>query len=193
MEAHRDLMLWVIRKFKDVQQMVIKTQPENMSVEDSESAETATVASKSDEKNEDDSFEDAQKGFDKKVRSRLAASRRAKILAQMQMAQKTFMATHADLFAIAKDASASGAEENKPSRMVSGAENNMDWEEEDQLAKEDGGAAAYNTEACLGFGRRVHQHEEEKLKCILCFEEAKVTKKGHLLVYLAFMQKSKVR
>lgn len=197
MEAHRDFIIWVIRKFKDVQQMAVKTQPENMFVEECENAEEATeAASKQDEEKEDNISEIIQKGFDKKIRSRLVANRRAKILAQMQMAQKTFMDTHADLFAIPKDATSSSGEhtkEKKSSRITGGStETKMDWEEGNQITNEDTGAVACNTEACLGFDRRVQQHEEEKLKCILCFEEATVTKKGQLLVYLAFMQKSKV-
>lgn len=118
-----------------------------------------------------------QEKREKEERARLAAARRAKILAQMQKAQNKFMTSNAEMFAnandVASDANAGSA---------------MEWQD-DQCME---GAVAYNSIACLGVERRLQQPEEEKYNCILCFEEATVCKDGPTLVYSAFVQKSKV-
>lgn len=199
-EPHRDFVLWVMRKFKDVQQLLNKSQSENMQVEEVASTDTsASVIEMKEDMSADDSATDAsqQENFEKEIRSRLAAKRRAKILAQMQTAQKNFLATHAYLFTILDKPIVIPNEEVRRmlaanNTLSAAAKQSMDWDDIEQSGGKEAGATAFYSEACLGFGRCVQQHEKEKLKCILCFEEAKVSKDGPLLVYLAFVQKSKV-
>lgn len=119
-----------------------------------------------------------QEKREKEERSRLAAERRAKILAQMQKAQNQFMTSNAEMFANANDVA---------SDVNAGTV--MEWQDDNCME----GAVAYNSIACLGVERRLQQPEEEKYNCILCFEEATVCKDGPTLVYSAFVQKSKVR
>uniref|UniRef100_T1GET4 E3 ubiquitin-protein ligase n=1 Tax=Megaselia scalaris TaxID=36166 RepID=T1GET4_MEGSC len=78
--------------------------------------------------------------------------------------------------------------------MSSNAEMFMDCEEEAQYSDnlDIEGAAAYNSTACLGFHRRFQQPEDPKFKCILCFEDAILHKDKPVLVYPAFIQKSKI-
>lgn len=118
-----------------------------------------------------------QEKREKEERARLAAERRAKILAQMQSAQNKFMTSNAEMFASANDVAGDA-----------NAGSAMEWQDDNCLE----GAVAYNSTACLGIERRLQQPEEEKYNCILCFEEATVSKEGPTLVYSAFVQKSKV-
>lgn len=83
-EAHRDLILWTVRKYKSLQPSGSGTPM------DAEETSTADNEAKT-------SSEDAEKA-EREDRARLAAERRAKIMAQMKIAQNSFMTTNADLF-----------------------------------------------------------------------------------------------
>ncbi|KAI8121103.1 E3 ubiquitin-protein ligase UBR1 [Lucilia cuprina] len=175
-EAHRDFILWTIKKFKDLQAKQPVENAERMQSDDIE--QLGDSASNDDSQNAADTATSAeQEKREKEERSRLAAERRAKILAQMQKAQNKFMTSNAEMFAnandVASDANAGSA---------------MEWQDDNS----EEGAVAYNSIACLGVERRLQQPEEEKYNCILCFEEATVCKDGPTLVYSAFVQKSKV-
>lgn len=170
-------------------------QPESMQYEEEAAAAAPESCAGNSEAKEEASGGDkvVDAALEKEIRSRMAAKRQAKILAQMQMAQKNFMDTNADLFAITTEANAAPEDEKEKAadRVSGGKQTDMDWDEAVPSDKE-AGAAACPAEACLGFGRRVQHYEEERLKCILCFEDAKVSKKGEMLVYLAYVQRSKV-
>ncbi|XP_017488477.1 PREDICTED: E3 ubiquitin-protein ligase UBR1 [Rhagoletis zephyria] len=170
-EAHRDFILWTIKKFKELQ------------VQDEEAAGGSEGTMPA----EDESVEDTrpltaaeQEKQEKEERARLAAQRRAKIMAQMQNAQNNFMKSNAEMFA--------SANVQPSSRDPSTA---MEWQEDVSMLHEEG-AVAYNSVACLGVERRLQQPEEQSFKCILCFEDCTVSKDGPTLVYSAFVQKSKV-
>lgn len=111
---------------------------------------------------------------------RLAAVRRAKIMAQMANAQKNFMKSNAELFASTSTASTSNEL--------------MDWQNLADEDDEEGATAVINTTnfGCLGPNRKLPQPQEQKFKCILCFEDCCVNKDGQVLVYSAFIQKSRV-
>lgn len=138
----------------------------------------STSSSNDDSNNTADTAATAeQEKQEKEKRSRLAAERRAKILAQMQKAQNQFMTSNAEMFANANDVAGDA-----------NAGSVMEWQDDNCME----GAVAYNSIACLGVERRLQQPEEEKYNCILCFEEATVCKDGPTLVYSAFVQNSKV-
>ncbi|XP_058984354.1 E3 ubiquitin-protein ligase UBR1 isoform X3 [Musca domestica] len=184
-EAHRDFILWTIKKFKDLQ----AKQPVTEGLERMQSDDLETNASSADDNAASGAGgsgggDDAtlltsaeQEKREKEERARLAAERRAKILAQMQSAQNKFMTSNAEMFASANDVASD-----------TNASSAMEWQDDNCLE----GAVAYNSTACLGVERRLQQPEEEKYNCILCFEEATVSKEGPTLVYPAFVQKSKV-
>lgn len=205
-------MIWLINKFKVMLEIVGGCKSESSGEESMLVEENANEFNNN---NVDDTQrlllneihcpEAAVRGnFEKEIRSRLAATRRANILAQMQKAQKSFMDSNAEVFACIEHAEGGGeTDEDKCNKSpvtgngsdISGVQHpqsSMDWEEEDEMRPQGEGAVAYSSEACLGLSRRLHHCEEEKLKCILCFDEAIVSKKGPLLVYLAYVQKSKV-
>ncbi|KAI9581919.1 hypothetical protein GQX74_011414 [Glossina fuscipes] len=187
-EAHRDFILWIIRKFKELQSKQASYQAERMQSDDME------VPNQTNDADANVPLTTAeQEKLEKEERARLAADRRAKILAQMQNAQKNFMKSHAEMFANANDVATASTD----SLVVSGGGGgggsgggglSMEWQDDSALE----GAVAYNSVACLGVERRLQQPEEEKFSCILCFEEAIVSKDGPTLVYLAFVQQSKV-
>lgn len=155
MESHRDLIIWTIKKFKELTPLM---QDPNLShlTSDKDGPLTAAEA----------------EAKEKADRAKLAAERRAKILAEITCAQNKFMSSNAEMF-------------NDP----------MDCDEEMhgfniRLGEE--GAAAYRSTACLGFRRRLQQLDDPKFKCILCFEDAVLQKDKPVLVYPAFIQKSKI-
>ncbi|XP_058811002.1 E3 ubiquitin-protein ligase UBR1 isoform X2 [Topomyia yanbarensis] len=84
-ESQRDLLLWVIQKYKDV---IIKSQDKTME-EDISSIEQQGVSSVDHAETE---------RFEKEERAKMAARRRAQILIQMQNAQKKFMTSNAEHF-----------------------------------------------------------------------------------------------
>lgn len=109
---------------------------------------------------------------EKEKRARLAAERRAKIMAQMANAQDNFMKSNAELFASTSTSYASN--------------DTMEWQEPAD------GEENKSFIVCVGPKRKIYQPEEQKFKCILCFEDCVVSKDGPCLVYSAFIQKSKV-
>lgn len=157
MESHRDFIIWTIKKFKELTPL-IQASGSTASTSDKDGPLTAAEA----------------EAKEKADRAKIAAERRAKILAEMASAQNKFMSSNAEMF-------------NDP----------MDCDEEKDTHRlhiilEDEGAAAYNSTACLGFHRRFQKPEDPKFKCILCFEAAILHKNKPVLVYPAFIQKSKI-
>lgn len=118
----------------------------------------------------------------KEERARLAAKRRAQILAQMASAQKTFMEGNADLFKEANDDSNMRA-------STSSAGGAMDWQDTDEMTAEEEKRVE---NCCLGPNRKVVRLEDKEYTCILCSEDAVVSRYGPSMVYPAFIQKSSV-
>lgn len=157
-ESQRDLLLWVIQKYKDVS---LKFQDKKMD-EDHTSNEQPQTSSMTQIEAE---------RLEKEERAKLAAKRRAQILAQMQNAQKNFMTSNAELF-----------ENNSDDEKEAGC-SSMDW----QATTEETGE-----QACVGLKRKIQRVEEARHRCILCSEESSVTKTEECMVYAAFVQKSSV-
>ncbi|XP_055625385.1 E3 ubiquitin-protein ligase UBR1 [Toxorhynchites rutilus septentrionalis] len=157
-ESQRDLLLWVIQKYKEVMlKFQVKQMDEESSVSEPQQASSMTQI-------------EAER-LEKEERAKLAAKRRAQILAQMQNAQKNFMTSNAELFETSiDDEKAAGS-------------SSMDWT---STAEETG------RQASVGLHRKVQRVEEARYRCILCSEESSVTKKDECMVYAAFVQKSSV-
>lgn len=109
--------------------------------------------------------------LEKSERAKMAAKRRAQILAQMQNAQKNFMTSNAELF-----------ENNIDDDKAAGC-SSMDWQEMTEKKGE---------QACVGLSRKIQRFEDARYRCILCSEESSVTKNDECMVYAAFVQKSSV-
>lgn len=165
-EVHRDLMLWIIRRFKALQKPAGEPSsvPMDMQGEEPVAVDENTVEAEL---------------VEKQLRAKMAAQRRAQIMAQMQNAQKSFMTTNAEMFRTSTkseshpddDASASG----------SGA---MDWQEECVVEN--------RIVPCLGPERPHSTVPHQDFICILCSEESIVDRDSPCMVYSAFVQTSKV-
>lgn len=157
-ESQRDLLLWVIQKYKDVMlKFQDKMMDEDVSINDPLHPSSITQI-------------EAER-LEKEERAKMAAKRRAQILAQMQNAQKNFMTSNAELF-----------ENNIDDEKTAGC-SSMDW----QATTEKNGE-----QACVGSRRKIQRFEDARYRCILCSEESSVTKNGECMVYAAFVQKSSV-
>lgn len=107
-EAHRELIMWTIRKYKELQ----PKNSDNQEMESENENERIAEASASSH-----SAADTERA-EKEDRARLAAERRTLIMAQMAKAQKSFMSTNAELF----EATTTAAQEKF---------DNMEWQEDD--------------------------------------------------------------
>ncbi|XP_070132673.1 E3 ubiquitin-protein ligase UBR1 isoform X3 [Drosophila bipectinata] len=161
--AHHDFILWTIKRYKELQ---AKQTPSCSGAGPSGSQQT--LASDEPQSSEE------QLRREKEDRARLAAERRAKVMAQIQNAQKSFMNSNAEMFAD----SGSGT---------------MEWEDIPAAEEEQGAVALKpNVVSCLGPERRTYQHTEPDFKCILCFETCAISRPGPPLVSSAFIQTSRV-
>lgn len=114
---------------------------------------------------------DAEKA-EKEDRARLAAERRAKIMAQIANAQKSFMSVNAELF----EATTTAVQDKN--------ETSMEWQENNENNSK---------QICLGPKRKFNFVEDLVVTCILCSEDAVVSKSNSpCMVYSSFVQKSHV-
>lgn len=144
LDAHKDLLKWVLRKHNDV------TNNLNVSVED----EKATTSIQPE-------IEEKQR------RAKMAAERRAKVMAQMTAQQKSFMKEYAPMFTETERTSES-------STAMDTTETNDDHT------------------VALGIKQTPPLSPEKTYVCILCQEEERLTKTGPTLVLAAFVQQSTV-
>ncbi|XP_017064489.1 E3 ubiquitin-protein ligase UBR1 [Drosophila eugracilis] len=169
LEAHRDFVLWTIKRYKELQAKQAPSEGGAGSSDTQQGVEEEQPLS---------SEEQARQ--EKEARARLAAERRAKIMAQMQSAQKSFMKNNAESFAASE----------KEAREDSAA-TGMEWE--DIPAEDEQGAVALKPNvACLGPERKLYQGSDANFKCILCFENCTISRNGPPLVSSAFVQTSRV-
>ncbi|XP_014250464.1 E3 ubiquitin-protein ligase UBR2 [Cimex lectularius] len=109
---------------------------------------------------------------EKQYRARLAAEKRAAIMAQMLKMQQNFMKDNADLF---------------EKTVVSTAEK-MEPQEVPQVAK----SSNDGTPIALGPNQSPKVSEGRKFTCILCQEDQEISRNGPAMVLAAFVQKSTV-
>lgn len=177
-------MLWTIKRYKDLQ---AKQSPSLGSASAAAGSDGSTQPSQQGEEQHLTSEQQAQP--EKEARSRLAAEHRAKIMAQMQNAQKSFMKSNAELFANASEEGAAGAASKQGGLL-------MDWDDIPE-PKDEEGAAAVMTEpgkivCCLGARRCFPEAANNSFKCILCFENCSTSGNDQPLVSSAFVQTSRV-
>lgn len=129
--------------------------------------------------------------LEKLHRQRLAAERRAKIMAQMKSAQTNFMSSNAELFRNT-DTNTNASSTVQP--PASGG--SMDWQPDAPTATAAADAEPVAVRACLGAGVRAHPVPavpDDEYTCILCSEDVLVTTETPTsMVYSAYVQMSKV-
>lgn len=123
---------------------------------------------------------------EKEGRAKLAAERRAKIMAQMASAQKSFMSTNAELFNSASTSTSSTT--SVVMATSAGGAGGMDWQE----CLEEDNDDEIKTVSCLGPARKHTVADDQEFTCILCSEDSIVNVSGQCMVYSAFIQKSNV-
>ncbi|KMZ10270.1 uncharacterized protein Dsimw501_GD15711, isoform A [Drosophila simulans] len=170
LEAHYDFVLWTIERFKQLQ---AKQAPSDGG------AGPSCSQQKTGEKLSLSAEEQARE--ERENRARLAAERRAHIMAQMQKAQKSFISSNAEMF----------ADTENETRKESASTGPMDWE--DIPSEEEQGAVGLESNvACLGPHRKIYHGSDDTFKCILCFENCAISRGGRQLVSSAFVQTSRV-
>ncbi|XP_017891387.1 E3 ubiquitin-protein ligase UBR2 [Ceratina calcarata] len=153
-EAHKDLLTWVLTKYREVAgNTVVDTNTMPAAPRTGESAGNENAET------------------DKEWRTKMAAEKRAKIMAQMAAMQKHFMKKNAELFEEAT------LDVNKSNDQ----DPNMDSKKCPQKP------------VALGIGQTLRRSGEETYKtCILCQEDQIVTVTGPAMVLAAFVQQSTV-
>lgn len=177
-------MLWTIKRYKDLQ---AKQSP---SVDSSAAAAGSGSSTQPPQQGEEQQLTSEQQARpEKEARSRLAAEHRAKIMAQMQNAQKSFMKSNAELFANAGEEGTAGTATKQGGSM-------MDWEDIPEPKDEEGAAAVMpdpgKIVSCLGARRCFTEAANNSFKCILCFENCSTSGNDQPLVSSAFVQTSRV-
>jgi len=165
MEAHKDLLTWVLAKYRQVASLSGKeTSPAPLQFEQQQQQAGDDV--------------NANKKTDKEWRTKMAAQKRAKIMAQMAAMQKHFMKKNATLFDVASvEVKITGA------RCGSA----MDLTE---ASSQEGNPAQEGI--AVGFNQTSRQCEQKMYTCILCQEDQAVTETGSAMVLAAFVQQSTV-
>ncbi|KYQ49453.1 E3 ubiquitin-protein ligase UBR2 [Trachymyrmex zeteki] len=165
MDAHKDLLTWVLAKYRQVASLSGKeTSPAPLQFEQQQ------------QQAGDDA--NANKKMDKEWRTKMAAQKRAKIMAQMAAMQKHFMKKNATLFDVV-------SLEAKITAARCGSA--MDVTE---ASSQEGNSAQEGI--AVGFNQTSRQCEQKMYTCILCQEDQTVTETGSAMVLAAFVQQSTV-
>lgn len=162
-EAHKDLVTWVLGKYREAAgASMTESPPQETSEPQTESSSPSASAAS----------EEEQSKNSKEWRTKMAAQKRAKVMAQMAAQQKHFMKKNAKLFEEAAIDASKGNERGS----------SMDLSE------------PCNDEApvALGPNQTARIVEEKTYTCLLCQEDQSVTLGGRALVFAAFVQQSTV-
>uniref|UniRef100_A0A182N0G2 E3 ubiquitin-protein ligase n=1 Tax=Anopheles dirus TaxID=7168 RepID=A0A182N0G2_9DIPT len=196
-ESQRDLLRWVINRYRAVE---AKRNAQNQSDIDRAESSGSGLSSADAERQE------------KEQRAKMAAVRRAQLMAQMQNAQRKFMTSHAEMFEAAgegeedmagQEAGATAATSTAASTSAGAAasaghtDEAMEWQATGGTADGGGGAAASSSRlVCLGPNRQIPRPADGSAlrhTCILCSEESVLgTFNTSGMVYAAFVQRSSV-
>ena len=156
-DAHRDLLAWVLGKYRSLARVNTMVDDEKLVAALKQQAESSTE-------------EDPAK-INKEWRTKMAAQKRAKVMAQMAAMQNHFMKKNAELFKeAAVDADKSG----------------------DQGSSMDLTESLEQVPIAVGSGQTARLVEEQTYTCILCQEDQTVKNSGKAMVLAAFVQKSTV-
>ncbi|XP_053210830.1 E3 ubiquitin-protein ligase UBR2-like isoform X2 [Panonychus citri] len=154
--SHRDLLLWTLKKFSDVAKLRGTELPSTMISAVSE-------------------MEDEKPLSKETSKAKIAAQRRARIMAQMQDMQKNFIKGHAEYF------------KDKDSSCTSGG-SLMDLTNTEDESREE----QPKQPCAVGINQRGKEIPEESHICILCREEQAIELSGRCMVLAAFVQGSTV-
>lgn len=154
-EAHKDLVTWAVAKY----QQVSGYKPSELGSVPSSVPPT------------DQTSEAEPNKTDKEWRTKMAAQKRARIMAQMTAMQKNFMKENAKLF----------EEAALEASKVNDRGSNMDLSECSQQAP-----------VAVGINQTSRMCEEKTYTCILCQEDQPITSTGPAMVLAAFVQQSTV-
>ncbi|XP_072755009.1 E3 ubiquitin-protein ligase UBR2 [Anoplolepis gracilipes] len=162
MEAHKDLLTWVLSKYREVASLIV--------------TETSLASSNTEQQPlQQTSDADSTKETDKEWRTKMAAQKRAKIMAQMAAMQKHFMKKNATLFEEANlDANSKTSDRGS----------SMDLTESSSQEE--------STPVAVGIGQTNRLCEQKTYTCILCQEDQIVTEGDPAMVLAAFVQQSTV-
>lgn len=160
-DAHKDLLTWVLTKYREITSSTAEKDspmsPQSEQASDGDNSSTHT-----------------SKETDKEWRTKMAAQKRAKIMAQMAAMQYHFMKKNANLF----------EEAMLDSNKVNDRGSAMDLTE--STLQEEGAPVA------LGAGQTSRSCELKTYTCILCQEDQTVTESSPAMVMAAFVQQSTV-
>uniref|UniRef100_A0A1B6DEC1 E3 ubiquitin-protein ligase n=1 Tax=Clastoptera arizonana TaxID=38151 RepID=A0A1B6DEC1_9HEMI len=157
-KAHKDLLTWTLTKFRQVAKP--KDQDEGQSTISEPIVEPLS------------SQQDEEAKEERQWRAKMAAEKRAKIMAQMTAMQKSFMQENAKLFESTL---------SYPEKPTDPKESDMDFSEMADVSP-----------VCLGPNQTNRICLERTHTCILCQEDQTVTVDAPALVLAAFVQKSTV-
>ncbi|KAL6265276.1 hypothetical protein P5V15_002056 [Pogonomyrmex californicus] len=164
MEAHKDLLTWVLTKYREVASLSEKeSSPVSLQSEQQQQQQQASEADA-----------DTNKKSDKEWRTKMAALKRAKVMAQMAAMQKHFMKKNATLF---EEAS---LDANSKTNDRGSA---MDLTEP---------SSQEGTLVAVGIDQTTRMYEQKMYTCILCQEDQTATETGSTMVLAAFVQQSTV-
>lgn len=158
-DSHKDLLRWTLNKYKQVASMSEHSQEVPSTSSMDTTATTLIIPEEDDEKQR---------------KAKLAAQKRAKIMAQMAAMQNQFMKENAKLF------------EEAQAELIANSNTNL------------GGSAMDITEKleeqpiCLGPNQTSRMNVEKTYTCILCQETQKLTLDGPVLVLAGFVQEATV-
>lgn len=154
-EAHKDLLTWVLDKYRTVASYaamdVTPAPPAQVEQQSADTAETNKM--------------------DKEWRTKMAAKKRAKVMAQIAAMQKHFMNKNATLFEEATLDTTSIKSDDRGSVM--------------DLTESE-------TPVAVGLGQTARMPEQMTYTCILCQEDQIVTADGPAMVLATFVQQSTV-
>lgn len=161
MDAHKDLLTWVLAKYRQVASLTGKeTSPAPLQLEQQQQAGETDA--------------NTNKETDKEWRTKMAAQKRAKIMAQMAAMQKHFMKKNANLFEEASLYANSKINDRGSAMDLSEA------------------SSQESTPIAVGIDQTSRLCEQNIYTCILCQEDQTVTETGSAMVLAAFVQQSTV-
>lgn len=170
-DAHKDLLTWVLCKYKEVVGSTASAETAAPAAPSSETpaqpASTAVSAPPS-------TTSENQKDFNTKI---AAAQKRAKVMAQMAEMQKHFMKKNAKLFEACMSKKDEDADLDESTERGSSS---MEWSD-----------SSSDSPIALGNNQTARVCIEEKYTCILCQEDQTISG-GPAMVLAAFIQQSTV-
>ncbi|RLU23362.1 hypothetical protein DMN91_003566 [Ooceraea biroi] len=180
-EGHKDLLTWVLAKYREVTNSAAVEANSTLVQQSEQQQQQQQQQLLQQQQQQQQQVSDADvdtKETDKEWRTRMAAQKRAKVMAQIMAMQKHFMKKNASMFEEAKQQDAEKSNDDDDNSA-------MDLTE---LPSQEENAAP----VALGVGQTSRMCKQETYTCILCQEDQTVTESGLAMVMAAFVQQSTV-